>query len=178
MRSLLAFLFLGLLLPVAAQMPPPSAAEMEVMKKLDFWVGRWEGETTIESPRGERFSSHGFEVVQKKLGGHVLLVEALFTASRDGQEVTVHEALSVVWFDERSNTYRMRSYLAAGRPGERELKLVGDQGFAWETRRIDFRWLRFTSKLTESEWNEIGERTTDNGKTWSKFLEMKLRRVQ
>jgi hypothetical protein len=72
----------------------------------------------------------------------------------------------------------MRSYLAAGRPGERELKLVGDQGFAWETRRIDFRWLRFTAKLTESEWNEIGERTTDNGKTWTKFLEMKLRRVQ
>ena len=36
--------------------------------------------------------------------------------------------------------------------------------------------VRYTMKLADGAWSEIGERTADGGKTWNKFFEMALKK--
>ncbi len=175
-RVLLVML-LGLVPSALAQGPPPgtAAAEIAEIKKLEFMVGRWQGEGWMEGPGG-RTPFRGGEHVQSKLGGRILLVEGLFKgATPSGEEITVHETLAVISYDTQAKTYRLRTYVARGGTGDHQLKLTGDRAWEWGF-TAGPATIRFTMKLTEAgEWFEIGERSTD-GQTWHQFFEMKLKK--
>lgn len=148
------------------------------MKKFDFMMGRWEGESWIERG-GQRFTSRGGEIVQRKLGGRVLLVEGLFKSKLPGQEqeVTTHETLGIISYDEKTQMYRFRTYVARGGFGDHELRLVGERGWQWSIKRGSAGIVRFTMTLTEAgDWYEVGESSSD-GKEWHRFFEMTLHRV-
>jgi hypothetical protein len=166
-------LLLAFALPLLAQAPP--ATQREHMKKLDFMIGRWKGEGWIDRD-GQRRTFAGTETVQGKLGGIALLVEGLFKGKVAGQdeEVTVHETLAVISYDEKANTYRFRTYLASGQSGDHELQL-DENGWRWGMKYPQAE-LRYTFKLTgKGEWFEIGEFSPD-GQSWRQFFEMTLRR--
>ena len=170
----LSLLLLVCAVPLMAQMPQPTA-QREAMKKLDYMAGQWKGNGWMEQA-GKRETFNGGEMVQSKLNGLALLVEGKFNTEIGGKEVTIHETLAVLSYDERSKTYRFRTYLANGITGDQEARLI-DGGWQW-----GFQFpggnIRYTIKVNEKEqWFEIGEMSQD-GTNWRKIFEMTLQRVK
>lgn len=155
-----------------AQAPDPAAAQASIAR-LDFMVGRWRG-PAWQQRGAERVQTQMFEVVERKLGGAVLLVEGRGTIPvAGGEDRVVHHALGVVSFDPASGTYTLRSWLATGQSGDFALTLI-DGGVQW-TREVPGGRVRNTARYTKDEWHEIGEFSRD-GTTWMQIMEMRLRR--
>ena len=138
-------------------------------------VGQWKGSGWMEQA-GKRTDFSGAETIQSKLNGLALLVEGKFNTQVGGKDVTVHETLAVLSSDERSKTFRFRTYLASGITGDQEAKLI-DGGWQWGF-QFPGGTIRYTIKVNEKDqWFEIGEMSQD-GATWRKFFEMTLQRVK
>lgn len=177
MKGIITLLFL-LLCPITllAQAPSPTV-QLNEMKKLDYMVGQWKGAGWIDQ-QGGRQTFAGTEMVQSKLGGLALLVEGKFKGqlAGKGEDVTVHETLAVLSFDEKAKVYRFRTYLANGASGDQEVKLI-EGGWQWGFQTPGGN-VRFTIKVNKGdEWFETGEFSQD-GTTWRKFFEMTLQRVK
>lgn len=159
---------------VAASAQPPNTAEGKKveMKKLDKWAGQWKGSGWAQyGPKRESFT--GGENIQKKVDGLALLVEGKFTNS-EGK--VIHETLAVLSYNEVLKNYRFDTFLATGMSGEYELKVLPD-GYEWGF-QIPAGIVRYTIKIDNDVWFEIGEFSRDGGKTWFKNFEMKLERVK
>lgn len=155
-----------------AQAPDPAAAQRAIAR-LDFMVGKWRG-PAWQQRGAERVQTQMFEVVERKLGGAVLLVEGRGTvAVPGGEERVVHHALGVISFDPASGKYTLRSWLATGQSGDFEVTLV-DNGVQW-TREVPGGRVRNTARYTGDEWHEIGEFSRD-GTTWTQIMEIRLKR--
>ena len=168
-------------LPLAAQPQDPQiAVQLEAMKKVDFMVGKWKGEGWVEMPGSPRETFTQTEHVQKKLDGLALLVEGHGTSKVPGkdEEVTVFRAIGLVTYDVEGKIYRFAAGSTQGRHGYNEGRLV-DGGWEWTypVPQVGGR-VRYTIKLTDKgDWHEVGEFSRDE-KTWRKFHEMTLRRVE
>jgi hypothetical protein len=159
------------------QTPMPPPAQVEAMKKLAGWVGDWKGTGWAAMGPGQRQEFTINEKVQRKIGGTVLLIEGLGKSRKEGasEDVVVHDALAVVSYDEKAKRYRWRAHDIRGQALDVEPKLI-DGGVEWGL-KIDEAGvsIRFTIKLDEKRWHEVGEASRD-GKTWNQFLEMTLER--
>ena len=155
---------------VSAQENTAERQRTEV-KKLESMVGQWKGSGWIQqSAKRENFT--GTETVQRKLDGLALLIEGKF-ANSEGK--VIHETLAVLDFDAKAAKYRFRTYLATGMSGEQGFKIVADS-FEWGF-QVPAGTIRYTIKTANDLWFETGEFSKD-GKSWSKFFEMKLDRVK
>ena len=163
-----------------AQRPDTSGPQREAMKKLDSWVGEWEGTGWSMRGPGQRSEFTVHESVQPKLGGLVLLVQGLGKGKdpATGAETVGHDALAVVSFDPKTSSYRFRHYTMQGASGEAELTLT-DKGMQWELQgegQTAFR-MRFNIEIQGDTWHEYGEFSRD-GQTWTRTMEMTLKRAQ
>jgi len=175
---LLAVVFLALSVSVAfGQMDKEAQkkaieAQRAEMKKLDSWIGKWEGSGWMQQG-AEKETFTGTEIVQRKLDGLAMLVEGKFT---NKENVVIHETLAIVSNNPKTKNYDFSTYLGSGNKGIYELKSTAN-GFQWEIHFPGGKIL-YTTKLTADTWIEIGEMSRDDGKTWRKFFEMTLKRVQ
>lgn len=151
-----------------------AAAKRSEMKKLDRLVGQWKGSGWIQQGR-ERESFSGTETVQRKIDGLELLVEGRFTAKMPGgEEKVIHETLAVLSYNLQTKIYDFDTFLASGRSGKHELKIIED-GWEWGF-KIPQGVVRYKIKIADNTWTEIGEIML-NGKDWTKFFEMNLKKV-
>jgi hypothetical protein len=180
MRKLLVLLLLGVF-PISLPAQPTTPKQPESLKSLDWMVGSWEGKSWIEFAPGQRRTNNSLEIVHSKVGGAVLLIEGFHKGKRPGQdgkeeEVTTHDALSMLLYDGKAKRYRFVTYTARQGYGDFEAKLI-DGGWQWEMANSAGK-LRFTITHTDKdEWFENGEASQD-GKSWHKFFEMTLHRVK
>lgn len=175
---LAAFFFLLAAAPAAGQQPSP-AAQLEAMKKLNFLIGKWEGESWTEFAPGQRLQSHGTETVQDKLGGLLVTMEGIHRrkAGEKNEGTVVHNAFGVATFDEKAKRYRFQAYTNRGTYVDAEAK-IADGRFEWGFRVPNAVEIRYVIKLNDKgQWFETGEMSRD-GKTWRKFFEMTLDRVK
>jgi hypothetical protein len=150
------------------------AQESSELRKLDWLVGEWKGEGWSRVGPGEPRKAMQTEIVQKKAGGDVLLVEGL---GRDETGKVVHDAIGLIWYDAKSKQIRFNA-AAAGRGMHDTILEVGDGFWLWRS-ATPMGETRFTVRRTEKgEWHEVGEFTRDKGATWMKFMEMTLTRVK
>lgn len=159
--------------PAVCQLPPVPAA----MDRLDFLVGEWEGSGWMEWGPGQRAEFSGSEVVERRMGGRLVVVEGSFTAvlGPPGTEPTpVHQAFGVFSRGPADEGLVFRTYTARGGNGEAHEVEVGDERIEWGyegPRGLN----RYTITLTESgAWHEVGHVSTDGGATWEQFFEMTL----
>lgn len=179
MFFLLTGMMFGLGPNLTGQGPTPPTAQLEAMKKLDWLVGQWKGESWTEFVPGQRRTSSGIETVQSKLGGLLLVIEGLHKSKPPGKEVEVitHQALAVLSYDESEKRYHFRAYEAGGRFVDAEAKAPDGRTLEWGLDTPRGR-ICYTIKRTESDqWFETGEISSD-GKAWQKFFEMTLQRVK
>ncbi len=152
-------------------------AANEEMRKLDWMVGEWKGEATLQMGPGKTERVVQTERVQSKLGGKVLLIEGQGRRRlADGTAGDiVHDALAIVSWDEAKKTYRFSTYLFNHPSGEMTLDVPAPNTAVWgmDTPRGRVRYT--ITRTDEGEWVEIGEISRD-GK-WMKFFEMRLTKV-
>lgn len=166
---------------VATKAPSPASVPdvAEEMRKLGLLAGEWKGESwMILGP--QRRTSVVTESVQWKQNGRLLVIEGLGkrNADRPEDQVTVHEALGVVFHDASSNRYLFHAY-RDGAFIESELQIIADGRLEWGFRdpRSGGR-IRFMIDVTvPNRWLETGEFSADE-KTWKKFFEMTLHRTR
>jgi hypothetical protein len=158
--------------PGSAQAPDPAAVRA-AMARLDFMVGRWRGQAW-QQRLDERVETGMIEVVERRLGGTVLLVEGRGTVPvPGGEDRVVHHALGVISYDPSTRAYTLRSYLSTGQMGDFALTLV-EGGVSW-SREVPGGRIRNTARYTADEWHEIGEFSRD-GTTWTRVMELRLKR--
>ena len=165
--------------PALSPAQAPAAAQRDAMKKLDFLVGDWKGEGWMEFAPGQRRTFKGTEVVQSKLDGLLLTIEGLHRGQVSGkaEEVTVHNAFTVVSYDDKAKRYRFQAYTARGNYEDAEAK-VADGQLVWRMKVPQFGEVRYTIKRDDkARWFEVGEVSQD-GKEWRKFFEMTLEHVK
>jgi hypothetical protein len=108
-----------------AQTPrtPNVDAQREAMKKLEFLVGKWSGEASVLRAPDHTVVLSQTEEARFKLGGLVLEIEGVGRTKPDG--ALALQALSLISFDDDSETYRMRAF-NEGRWLETEVQLCND----------------------------------------------------
>src|SRR5215203_2479196 len=123
---ILAVLLMGVSL--FAQAPPTqaSAEHIAAMKKFDFLLGEWRGESWTLVGKEKRTST-GTEIVQSKLNGTIVTVDGAF---KNAAGQSVHSAFGVFSFNPRSDLYRFHAYTAAGQMADAKVSMR-DKGFDW-----------------------------------------------
>ncbi len=147
------------------------ALQQAEMKKVENMVGQWKGSGWIQQG-ATRETFTGTENVQRKIDGLALLIEGKFT-NPEGK--IIHETLAVLSYDTKNSKYPFNTYLASGRSGQYELKLMADN-YEWGF-QTPAGTIRYIIKIANDVWFETGEFSKD-GKTWMKFFEMKLEKVK
>jgi hypothetical protein len=158
---------------------PPGAAHRQAMKKLDFLAGKWAGEATMQTGKGPPIKVKQSEDVQFKLGGVVLIIEGTGVGKQKDTEAEgiVFNALATISYDAETKKYKMRAHRMEGPSVDPEITIT-ENGFVWGfTPPKSKVQIRYTATVKDDKWTEIGEFSLD-GKTWTKFLEMNLKRVK
>src|SRR5215471_17045226 len=166
-------LFKFLVVTLAAwgqQAPPNLTMQREAMKKLEFLVGKWEGEGTVMRGTGP-MKLRQSEDVQFKLDGLLLLVEG---TGRNEQGQVVFRALATATYDDQARVYRWRAH-SEGRYLETELKVVPN-GFSWSYDAGPYKVVNTMDLTAKGEWHEITE-VTSGGSPPRKTLDMTLKHL-
>jgi len=167
-------LVLMLLCSAPALAQTSTTTQQEEMKKMNSLVGNWKGEGWMVRPDGNRITFKQTERIQSKLGGMAILIEGEGKNMEDDR--TFFQSLAIINYDEKNKRYRFISQTNLGTYAESEAKLI-EGGIEWGLRIPEVGRIRYTIKLNEKgDWFEIGEYSSDE-KSWEKFLEMTLKRV-
>jgi hypothetical protein len=173
--------FAGLLLSGELIAQSPETGNKEKMKVFSAWVGRWQGEGSMQMGPGEPKKSSVDERIESKLDGMVLLIEGIGKATDPAtkQESVVHHALAILSYDAAGSQYKFRSYLKDGRSTDAWLNVTGENKFQWGFDIPGRGKTRYSITLDPAKktWNEIGEFSAD-GTAWSKFFEMNLKKTE
>ncbi len=162
--------------PARGPYSTPSPVALEAMKKVDFLAGEWEGDATVDmGPRG-KLAVRQTEVVKRHLGGLALAIEGRgYTKDAAGVETLAFEAFGTLTYDLAAGKYRLLAIKAPGDVVDADVALT-DGGFIWGF-PTKYGRVRYTLRLTpEGRWHEVGEMSPDGGKTWTKTIEMTLKR--
>ncbi|MBM83643.1 MAG: hypothetical protein CMJ78_24050 [Planctomycetaceae bacterium] len=149
----------------------------EAMKKLEFLVGSWEGDGYVQfSPQKSPFK--GTELVQKKIGGLAIMIEGIHKMTLpNGKERVVHDALGWITYDTKAKHYKFESHLSNGRSDSFTAKLVDEKTLRWEIPKTPLGKMRYTTKISDGKWHEIGEAAKE-GEDWKPFFEMNLKKAK
>jgi hypothetical protein len=154
------------------------AAARAALDRLSWIEGEWVGPAWYQmGPR--RSNAAQKERIYRAAGGTVLVIHGLGTASDPGAPpgLVLHDAFAVVHWDAARQQYVMKTHVANGNSLEVVLE-VGEKRIVWGFENQAIGRMRYTISLTpDGTWQEIGERSADQGATWTKFLEMNLKKV-
>jgi hypothetical protein len=172
--------FAGLLCSKLIAQPSETVGK-EKMQVLSSWVGRWQGEGSMQMGPGDPKKSTVDEKVELKLNGTVMLVEGVGKAMNPTtkEEMVVHHALGVLSYDQMTNQYKFRTYLKDGKSSDAWFKPIEENKFEWGFDIPGGGKTKYTITLDPKAktWNEIGEFSRD-GTTWVKFFEMNLKKTE
>lgn len=171
LRLTLVFLVALVVLPVNAA---------DEMRKLDFLVGDWKGEASMQSGPGKGERAIQTEHVQSKLGGRLLLIEGIGKRKlEDGSAGdVVHDAVGVVSFDEKTKKYRFDAWTARSGYVQAWFEAGDDHSARWGFDLPEGGKIRYSISLDDKgRWLEVGEFSRD-GAQWMKFMEMNLEKVK
>ena len=145
----------------------------QALSKLDFVIGEWEGEGWVMMPQGNRETSIVTESIHYDLDNTIITLKGLGMSERDGEKIKVHDALGVMYYDPFAKEYKMKSWLSRGMSTDANVKVEDEGNIVWWFKAGPVGTIRYTIKIRDGKWNEIGEMSQD-GENWTKFFEMNL----
>ena len=162
-------LLAGALLSAFASAQEPPVASLDAMRKLTFIAGEWRGKSTITTgPEGKK-TSDVVEIAEFRLDGLLFTFEGRGVA--DGK--VVHNAFGVISYDPVGKKYQMKAYTATGYSTDATIS-VSENQLVWGFEIPGAGTVRYTIKVKDKKWHEVGEITRDSGKTYFPFFEMNL----
>lgn len=100
-----------------------------------------------------------------------MLIEGL-GVNKDNKGI-VHEAFAVLSYDQYALKYLMRAFKSDGKYVDAKVRVEADGTLIWGFKNDDMPEVRYTIKLVDGKWFEIGEFSLSSEK-WTKFYEMSL----
>lgn len=163
--------------PASAQQyrGPDTAAQRAAMERLAPLTGRWQGEAEVFQP--VQTTAHQTEEVERGLGGLVLIINGTGHATPERTGDPVFRAFAVISYNSRSNQYEVRAYTHEGHATTATGVFLDDGTFRWSFAPGGPVQVRFTIAFDQTTWREIGEISMDNGATWTRTVDLNLRRV-
>lgn len=161
--------------PAQAQHGPDTTAQRAAMERLAPLAGRWQGEATVPAPGPA--TVHQSEVVDRALDGLVLVINGTGHATAERTGAPVFQALGVMSYDPRRGLYEVRAYTHDGHVTTATGEFLSDGSFRWSFAPGGPVQVRFTITFDQTTWREVGEMSRDNGATWTRTVELNLRRV-
>jgi hypothetical protein len=172
-QIIILFLFVCLTkTSVFAQAPNP-AVNKEKMNAFSAWVGKWQGEGSMQTGPGAAKKSSVDEKIEMKLDGTILVVEGI--GKSDGN--IVHNAFGIISYDATTSQYKFKTYVKEGRTADAWFNIIGENKYQWGFDVPNGGKVRYTINIDGKKWNEIGEYTRD-GNTYMKTFEMNLTKVE
>lgn len=95
-------------------------AHISEISKLDFLVGKWEGDGWIIGRDGQKHPFQQTEKIQYKIDGVAILIEGL---GKSNGRIS-HNALAIISYNIKDSIYRFQSYTSSGRWGSFDGKLI------------------------------------------------------
>ena len=133
--------------------------QVNKMKKVQWLVGKWEGEGWMMFGPEEKHTFSQTETVTSKLNGLLLAIEGLgiVGTTEAVQSKIIHNAFAVLSYDSENQKFKMRAHKADGAFTEADA-IVDDKGnFIWGFSHPYAGELRFTIKQNDKgQWYEIG----------------------
>lgn len=166
------------LFPAFASAQQPSEPHKAELKKLDFLAGKWKGPASATTREGKKELTQT-EIVEYRLGGTILIVEGIGRGKLPGkdEESVQYNAFAVISYDAAAKKFKVKAYRMEGVAIEADVTLI-EKGIQWGFKPQAGIEVRFTTKITDKgEWHEVGEYSQD-GKTWTKIMEMTLTKVK
>jgi hypothetical protein len=174
---LLCLVLIGKATSMYAQ--PSEAVGKEKMKIFATLAGHWKGEASIQTGPGPLKKATMDEDVQYKLAGMIILIEGIGVSPDPQATVTkiMHHAMAILSYDQRTNEYKLNSFLKDGRRAECWFNVIDVNQYEWGF-DIPQGKIKYTIKIdpVKSTWYEIGEISMENSSTWMKFFEMNLKK--
>lgn len=153
---------------------PDTEAQRAAIRKLQFLVGKWDGEARIYRKPDESVVLKQTEEAQFKLGGLLLQIEGIGRTKDNGQPVL--QALGVISYDDERSTYHMRAY-NDGRFLETDVEIFGDGlSFKWSFALGEIKTNSLLRINEAGEWTEFAE-ISIGSQPARKFMELTVRRV-
>jgi hypothetical protein len=170
MRTIALLCTVAFSAPLAAQefaLKPP-------VNQLAWMVGEWSGPATSRLGP-ETHTLRQTERVEIQSGGMTIAVRGRgYEKMPDGSEKVTFEAFAMI-FRERDGTLALRAFSMEGKYIDPEIVMKPD-GMIWSFDDPRVGRIRYTTTHTAGdEWHEIGE-TSRDGTTWTRFMEMTLKR--
>ncbi len=165
---------MGIAPTVAWAQPDYSDMSQNEISKFSFFVGEWKGNGTSYSPDGHsKFLVE--ESIRFDVDSTVLHIEGLGIDVNTGERG--HDALAVLYYDHQSRAIKLHSFIMNGANTIANVELTGTMSFKWYFDTPNGGKMTFNADFTNDTWDEVGEYTTPDGKTF-KTIEMTLGRVK
>jgi len=172
------FCFLTITVTVATFAQSPDSIQAEAMRKLDRWIGQWEGEAWSSTTPGRRDTTLMNETIRKELDGTIIIIEGVGHRKMPNMQEgpIVHHAFAVISFDMKTKSYRWHAWRVPGGVHTETIPTITDRHFQWgmETPRGK---MKYNGALNDKgQWQEVGEFSSD-GQTWYAFFGMLLDKI-
>jgi hypothetical protein len=144
-----------------AQGPPDFSAECkQELKKLNSFVGDWQGEATYMRGPGSQVSINQEEKIEYKLDGTVLLIEG---TGRDAGGNIAFNAMGLVNYNVNDKQFKFKTYLKDGRSTDAYFNITGDNTYEWGFDIPGGGKSKYTITIdpVQKTWNEKGEYSSD-----------------
>lgn len=165
-----------------AQTPEQRAATLrtaqEAMARFAWLEGEWEGPATAING-GRTFNLTQRESVQRAAMNTALIVQGRgsMKMAPDQPERLVFNAAGMLAYDGISGRFVFFSSSGSGQAQQFTAEPTGADGFVWGYADGAGHRTRYTiTRTARGEWHEIGETSTDDGKSWTRMFEMTLTR--
>jgi len=135
----------------------------------------WKGEGYQMLENGKKVDFNHMEVVSPQLDGKLLTFQDTGTG-KEGGEVGF-QAYGIMFRDIETEKVKMHAWTNDGRYTLADVTF-NDDGFYWQFDVDGGGTVRYTVKVSESTWSEIGQYSPPNSDQWYHFLEMKLEKTQ
>jgi tetratricopeptide (TPR) repeat protein len=127
----------------------------EVNRQFDFWLGEWE----VQTPQGQHA---GNSSIQRILGGCVVLENWSGLGGLDGKSFNIYNPAMKKWQQYWVDSSG-RATLYIGEAAGGEMRYLAEAGL--QNGKVD-RKMTFT-RLSPDKVRQLGEMSTDGGKTWA-----------
>lgn len=170
---IIAFVFLGTLIHNAVK-AQNATTNLEKMKPLKAWAGKWTGEGWSMDETRQRTEFTVEEHIQLKLDGRTILAEGIGKSKATGEEG--FRSLGVFYYNNETKTYEVRSWLADGNMTTATAEVTAEGHFIWGF-EVPGGNIRYTIQIDGDRWNEKGEYVMPSGQAFP-IMEMNLTRVK
>jgi hypothetical protein len=173
MKQLLFILTMFFTTVAAAQNPfQPKKETTDALQKISFLTGSWKGTGWMQMGP-EKHSFNQTESIFSKVNGTIIQIDGL-GKDQQNPDIIIHQAFAIISYDILNGKYLMKAFRGDGGQIDAEAKLVGDNIFQWSFSTSMTGQIKYTITVSNNKWTEIGEMSSDSGKSWNKYFEMTL----